>query len=139
MSRHSAVVPRSPCPVAHALDLLGDRWSLLVVRDLFAGKKRYGEFAGAMEGIPTNILAERLKRLEYAGLIDRTAYQHNPARYEYTLTAAGSALRPVMREIVNWGRRYLPGTLVRAELTGDPADSPFLPPWIKVPTARRKN
>ncbi len=131
-------VRRSPCPVACALDLLGDKWTLIVVRDLFAGLKRYGEFASRMEKIPTNLLADRLKRLETAGLITSSAYQDNPPRYEYTLTPAGKALRPVMQELVNWGRRHLPGTRVRAEATGDPADSPFLPAWIKLPARRRK-
>ena len=133
----AATFRRSPCPVAGALDLLGDRWTLLVVRDLFAGLKRYGEFAGAMEGIPTNLLADRLKRLEAAGVITSSPYQDNPPRYEYALTPAGEALRPVMQELVNWGRRHLPGTMVRAEATGNPADSPFLPAGIKLP-ARRK-
>jgi DNA-binding HxlR family transcriptional regulator len=128
---------RSPCPVAGALDLLGDKWTLLVVRDLFAGMKRYGEFAGAMEGIPTNLLADRLKRLEAAGVITSSPYQDNPPRYEYALTPAGEALRPVMRELVTWGLRHLPGTMVRAEATGNPAESPFLPAGIKRP-ARRK-
>ncbi len=129
---------RSPCPVAGALDLLGDKWTLLVVRDLFAGMKRYGEFAGGMEKIPTNLLADRLKRLTVAGLVTSSAYQDNPPRHEYALTPAGEALRPVMQELVNWGRRHLPGTMVRAEFTGNPADSPFLPAWIKLPGRRRK-
>src|SRR5256885_15547057 len=63
----SRSTPRSPCPVACSLDLLGDRWTLLVVRDLFWGKTKYGEFLASPEGIPTNILADRLQRLEVAG------------------------------------------------------------------------
>jgi DNA-binding HxlR family transcriptional regulator len=129
---------RSPCPVAGALDLLGDRWTLLVVRDLFAGLKRYGDFAGSLEKIPTNLLADRLARLARAGLIRRTRYQGNPPRFEYTLTPAGEALRPVMQELVNWGRRYVPGTMMRAEVTGNPADSPFLPSWIKQSARARR-
>jgi len=136
--RPRAAARRSVCPIAGVLDLLGDKWTLLVVRDLFAGKRRYGEFAGAMEKIPTNILAERLARLEAAGVIKRAPYQDNPPRYEYSLTPAGEALRPVMQEIVNWGRRHLEGTLVRAEVTGNPADSPFLPAWIKLPARRAR-
>lgn len=140
MSRRpaTATTRRSPCPIASALDLLGDKWTLLVVRDLFVGMKRYGEFAGAMEKIPTNLLADRLARLEAAGLITSAPYQDNPPRYEYSLTPTGEALRPVMQAIVNWGRRHLDGTLVRAEITGNPADSPFLPAWIKLPGRRRK-
>lgn len=140
MTRRSVAAPsvRSPCPIACTLDVLGDKWTLLVVRDLFAGMKRYGEFAGGLEKIPTNILAERLQRLEAAGLITSAPYQDNPPRYEYLLTPAGQALRPVMQEIVNWGRRHRPGALVRAEVTGNPADSPFLPAWIKLPARRGK-
>ena len=136
-SRRPAAVPRrSPCPVAGALDLLGDKWTLLLVRDLFSGPKRYGDFAGAMEGIPTNLLADRLKRLEAAGLVTRRAYQDNPPRHTYALTPAGAALRPVLQALVNWGRLHLPGTMVRAEVSGNPADSPFLPGWIKLPARR---
>lgn len=137
-SRSSSLPRRSPCPVANALDLLGDRWTLLVIRDLFSGLKRYGEFAAGMEKIPTNLLAERLLRLENAGLLRRSPYQKNPPRYDYELTDAGKALGPVIQELLNWGRRYLPGTLVRAEITGNPADSPFLPAGIKLPRSRQK-
>jgi len=129
---------RSPCPVARTLDLLGDKWTLLVIRDLFAGRRRYGELAESMERIPSNLLADRLKRLEDAGVITRSPYQDNPPRYEYALTATGQALRPVLQEIVNWGRRHLPGTMVRAEVTGNPADSPFLPSGIKLPANRAR-
>lgn len=124
--------------MANALDLLGDRWTLLVIRDLFSGLKRYGEFAGSLEKIPTNILAERLLRLETAGLIRSSPYQQNPPRYDYELTAAGRALGPVIQELLNWGHRYLPGTKVRAEITGNPADSPFLPAGLKLPRTRPK-
>jgi len=91
------------------------------------------EFADSMEHIPTNLLADRLKRLEDAGIVASSAYQDNPPRHEYRLTPTGEALRPVMQELVNWGRRHLPGTMVRAEATGNAADSPFLPGWIKLP------
>jgi DNA-binding HxlR family transcriptional regulator len=133
MTRRPTPARRSPCPVAGALDLLGDKWTLLVVRDLFAGLKRYGDFAGSLEKIPTNLLADRLARLERAGIIRRTRYQDHPPRHEYALTPKGEALRPVLQEIVNWGRRHLAGTKVRAEFTGNPEDSPFLPSWIKLP------
>src|SRR5262245_52334006 len=128
---------RSPCPIAGTLDLLGVKWTLLVVRDLFSGRKRYGEQAASMERIPTNLLAERLKRLEDAGVIASAPYQDNPPRHEYTLTPMGEALRPVLQEIVNWGRRHLAGTMVRAEATGNPADSPFLPAGVKLAGRRR--
>lgn len=102
---------RSPCPVSVTLDMLGDKWTLLVVRDLFRGLKRYGEFLESPEGIPTNILADRLKRLEKYGVIEKNAYQDNPVRYEYALTKKGTALGPVLKSIVNWANEYIPGTI----------------------------
>ncbi len=101
---------RSPCPIAGTLDVVGDRWTLLVVRDLLWGKKRYNDLASSPEGIPTNILADRLKRLESAGLVKKTAYQMRPVRFEYRLTAKGEALRPVIRAISLWGEAHVPGT-----------------------------
>jgi len=87
---------RSPCPVACCLDLLGDKWTLLVVRDLLLGKTTYSEFQKSPEGIPTNILAERLKRLLAAGVIEKSQYQERPKRYAYHLTRN---VRNVMRII----------------------------------------
>jgi DNA-binding HxlR family transcriptional regulator len=101
---------RSPCPVASTLDILGDKWTLLVVRDLFAGKKTYSEFQASPEKIPTNILAERLKRLLQNGIIEKTPYQEHPVRYEYGLTAKGRDLGPVLLAVVRWGEMHLPGT-----------------------------
>jgi DNA-binding HxlR family transcriptional regulator len=107
---------RSACPVACSLDLLGDRWTLLVVRDLFRGLTRYGEFLAGPEGIPTNILAERLERLEAAGLIKRTPYQQNPPRYAYTLTPKGADLKPVLGALAMWAMHHLPRTQPDKEL-----------------------
>ena len=101
---------RSRCPVATSLDVIGDRWSLLVIRDLFAGKRRYGEFLASAERIPTNILAERLKRLENAGLIASVQYSEHPPRFEYKLTESGRALGPVLDAMANWGEAQFPGT-----------------------------
>jgi len=84
---------RSACAVANSLDILGDKWSLLVVRDLLHGKRTYGELALSPERIPTNILADRLKRLESAGIVTSTPYQERPVRYAYTLTPKGRALK----------------------------------------------
>jgi len=102
---------RSPCAVANSLDLVGDKWSLLVVRDLFYGKRTYGELADSPEHIPTNILADRLKRLEAAGIISSTPYQQRPVRYAYALTPKGRDLGDVLRAFVRWGRRHIPGTI----------------------------
>ncbi len=105
---------RSPCAVANTLDLIGDRWSLLLVRDLLLdGKRTYGELLAAPEAIPTNILAERLKRLEAAGVIVRKAYQQRPPRYTYELSRKGMALGDVVRAIVKWGLQHIPDTEAR--------------------------
>jgi|SRR5215471_17088789 len=101
---------RSLCPVACSLDVIGDRWTLLVIRDLFAGKSRFGDFASSPEHIPTNILAERLKRLEAAGLIEATAYSEHPPRFEYHLTPRGLELEPVLDALASWGLAQFPGT-----------------------------
>jgi DNA-binding HxlR family transcriptional regulator len=99
---------RSPCPISCTLDVLGDKWTLLVIRDLMWRDKRlYSEFLQSPEGIPTSVLAERLKRLEEAGLITKEAYQHNPVRYAYQLTAAGNALRPLLQSIGVWGAHHI--------------------------------
>jgi DNA-binding HxlR family transcriptional regulator len=100
---------RSRCPVACVLDIVGDRWSLLVIRDLMRGKRRYAELLASPEGIPTNILAERLRRLKKAGVIASRRYSAHPPRVEYLLTAKGEDLRPIMRAMAEWGVRYVEG------------------------------
>lgn len=101
---------RSSCAIANSLDVVGDKWSLLVVRDLLHGKRTYGELVTSPERIPTNILADRLKRLESAGIIASAAYQQRPVRYAYTLTKKGAALGDVLLALVRWGKEYIPGT-----------------------------
>ncbi len=100
---------RSRCPVSCTLDVLGDRWSLLVVRDLLRGKHRFGELTASAEAIPTNILAERLRRLKAKGIIRARRYSGAPPRMEYFLTAKGEDLRPVLRAMVDWGVRHAGG------------------------------
>ena len=100
---------RSACPVSRTLDVLGDRWSLLVVRDLMRGKRRFAEFLESKEGIPTNTLADRLKRLVRAGIIESRRYSDHPPRVEYVLTPKGEDLRPMMRAMVDWGVRHAGG------------------------------
>jgi len=108
---------RSDCPISNVLDLLGDKWTLIVIRDmLLFEKKLYKELAESTEGIPTNILADRLKRLESSGIIRKEAYQQNPPRYSYRLTAKGFDLYPVLRELISWGAKHIPGIP-----RGDPA------------------
>jgi len=101
---------RSICPITNTLDLLGDKWTLIVIRDLFLGKHTYSEFQVSPEGIPTNILAARLKRLLESDLIEKEAYQERPVRYAYSLTDKGKTLAPIVKEIVKWGLSNIPGT-----------------------------
>jgi DNA-binding HxlR family transcriptional regulator len=105
---------RSPCPIAGALDILGDTWTLLVMRDLlFYDKHRFAEFLDSPEGISTNILAERLTRLERSGLIERRRYQDRPPRDEYVLTTRGYDLLPMLKELIKWGQQHVPGVALR--------------------------
>jgi DNA-binding HxlR family transcriptional regulator len=101
---------RSPCAVACTLDLVGDKWSLLVIRDLLRGRVTYGELQKSPEGIPTNILAARLKKLEDVALIAKSAYQKHPVRYAYELTEKGRALSEVLGAFARWGKKHIPGT-----------------------------
>ncbi|HZZ19487.1 MAG TPA: helix-turn-helix domain-containing protein [Opitutaceae bacterium] len=107
---------RSNCPIACSLDLVGDRWTLVIVRDLLRGLTKYGEFLGGEEGIPTNVLAERLVRLEEARLVTKTPYQQNPVRFSYELTAKGRTLAPVVGAIAMWGQKNFPGAALDPEL-----------------------
>jgi DNA-binding HxlR family transcriptional regulator len=115
-SHSASVVRRSSCPISCALDLLGDKWTLLVIRDLFRGRTRFSEFLGAPEGIPTNILADRLARLELAGVIESEPYQKNPPRFAYTLTPKGADLKAVIGAMASWSMRHLPRTHPDSEL-----------------------
>ena len=94
---------RSPCPVACALDIFGDRWTLLVIRDLFLGRTRFKDFAGAPEGIPTNILADRLERLLAHGFIEQMPAEDGAKRMAYRLTQKGKSLGPVLKAMRDWG------------------------------------
>lgn len=91
--------------------MLGDRWTLLVVRDLVRGKRRFADFLDSSERIPTNILADRLKRLQRDGIIAAHRYSDRPPRMEYVLTSKGEDLRPLVREMVTWGVRHEGGRM----------------------------
>jgi DNA-binding HxlR family transcriptional regulator len=99
---------RSQCPVARTLDLIGDRWSLLIVRDMLFGRSKFQEFLSSAENIPTNVLSSRLKLLENSGLVKASLYQRHPPRFAYTLTDKGKKLAPVIRAIADWGESSLP-------------------------------
>jgi DNA-binding HxlR family transcriptional regulator len=97
----------SGCPIDYSLDIFGDRWTLLVIRDLvFAGKRHFREFIASPEGIASNILASRLKKLEQRGLISRKPDPHNRKQVVYQLSEKGMDLIPVLLEIIRWGGRH---------------------------------
>ena len=104
---------RSVCPVACTLDLVGDRWTLLVVRDLFCGKTHFKEFAASPEGIATNILTDRLDRLLEAELVEQYPSPLNPNRFAYRLTERGRSLGDMLQAISAWGLEHLDGTEAR--------------------------
>lgn len=103
---------RSGCPIAATLDVVGDRWSLVIIRDMINGKSRFGEFVDSPERITTNVLTDRLTQMEEAGLVERIAYQQRPPRFEYKLSAKGEALLPVLQEMCRWANRFVPDTWV---------------------------
>lgn len=101
---------RSPCPVACALDLIGDRWTLLVIRDLFLGRSRFKDFTASPESIPTNILSDRLLRLREADLVQQVPAGDGTKRLGYQLTEKGRSLGPILMAVRDWGLAWEPGT-----------------------------
>lgn len=102
----SVTVPGRPCPAAATLQIVGERWSLLVVRELLFGVRRFDAIA-RNTGAPRDRLTARLRSLEETGIVERRAYQDRPARYEYHLTEAGRDLAPVVFALFTWGGRWL--------------------------------
>ncbi|HEX5997970.1 MAG TPA: helix-turn-helix domain-containing protein [Hyphomicrobiaceae bacterium] len=95
------------CPVARALDIVGEKWSLLILRDLARnGPQRFQELEERLPGVAPNTLSARLKWLEAQGVIESRQYQRHPPRYEYLLTERGQALRPVLKALYAWGENY---------------------------------
>jgi DNA-binding HxlR family transcriptional regulator len=112
---------RSGCPINLAVEVMGDRWSLMVLRDMMFGDRHYFRelMAGSVEGIASNILADRLRRLVDNGLLWRTDDPMHRQKIRYSLTEAGVQLVPVMAALGSWGRRHMPAShelSVRAEL-----------------------
>lgn len=101
---------RSACSIARTLEIVGDKWTLLVIRDLmWHGKHTYDALQNSAEQVPTNILAQRLRKLMQWGLVARKPYQDRPIRYHYHLTDAGRSLEPVLKQIMQWGHNHLGG------------------------------
>lgn len=111
----SMTLDRSCCPVACTLDIVGDKWTLLVIRDLLLGRTHFKEFAAAPEGIATNILTNRLARLLEYGLIEKFPSDEVPGKEAYRLTKKGKSLGPVVRSIANWGLTHLDGTVAKMQ------------------------
>jgi DNA-binding HxlR family transcriptional regulator len=100
---------RSDCPVSSALDIIGDKWSLLIVRDIMMnGKNTYNEFLKSKEKIATNVLADRLSMLESAGILAKEEHPESKAKIFYRLTHKGINLLPVLVELILWSDAYLP-------------------------------
>ena len=100
---------RSLCPIATALDIVGDKWSMVIIRDMLSGKSKFSEFLASPEGIKKNILNQRLKRLVELGLVRRRQYESRPPRFEYVLSQAGADLLPVLQELAKWSHRHVCG------------------------------
>jgi DNA-binding HxlR family transcriptional regulator len=94
------------CPIARTLDIIGERWTILILRDLVvAGPRRFQDFERSLAGISPNTLSARLKRLEDRGIVERRFYEQHPPRAEYVLTKKGTQLRPVLKALLEWGRQ----------------------------------
>lgn len=104
-----------PCPVAQALEMIGDGWNLLILREAFYGAQRFEQFAAPL-GIASNTLSARLKALVEHGLFERQLYSARPPRHEYRLTARGRDLRPVILTLLQWGQRHGGGAAQQVQL-----------------------
>ncbi|OUS34938.1 transcriptional regulator [Rhodobacterales bacterium 56_14_T64] len=101
---------RSGCPIATTLDIVGDRWTLVILRDMLCGKSRFSDFMTSPEQITASVLTDRLARMEREGLVVKKTYQLRPKRYEYRLTDKGEALLPVTQAMSIWANRFMPDT-----------------------------
>jgi DNA-binding HxlR family transcriptional regulator len=108
---------QSGCPVAYGLDVFGDKWTLVVVRDMiFLGKRRFNEFLASPEKMASNILADRLKRLEEECVVTKRHDPENESKFIYELTPKGKELIPLILEVLLWGSKYAPNSNAPAEL-----------------------
>ena len=94
------------CPVATTINLIGNKWKLLIIRDLLASTRRFGELRKNLEGISQRVLTQNLRELENDGLIKRKVYAEVPPRVEYSLNALGRSLLPIISTMANWGNNY---------------------------------
>ena len=98
------------CPVARTLDIIGDRWTILLLRDLFRqGPRRFQDFQDSLAGVAPNVLSTRLKALEEHGIVERQMYSDRPPRVQYALTKRGKSLGPIVAAIRDWGMQHTGG------------------------------
>lgn len=112
------------CPVARTLGVVGDRWTILVLRDLSWGRRRFAGLLNALEGISTNLLSDRLKRLEASNMVERVFYSEHPPRQEYRLTQKGKAFVPVLLALKDYGENWEPRRRKNGDSIGVPEASP---------------
>ena len=106
MSEQKTAKPLPACPVETTLTLIGDKWKVLILRDLMTGTKRFGELKRSVGGVSQKVLTAQLRAMEDSGLLTRTVYAEVPPRVEYTLTGTGESLRPVIAAMFDWGMDY---------------------------------
>lgn len=106
MSESKTVKELPACPVETTLTLIGDKWKVLILRDLLTGTKRFGELKKSIGNVSQKVLTAQLRAMEESGLLTRTVYAEVPPRVEYTLTELGQSLRPILDAMWNWGEGY---------------------------------
>jgi DNA-binding HxlR family transcriptional regulator len=139
MLRHD--YPGQPCSLAKSLEVIGERWSLLIVRDVMNGNRRFSGIQASL-GVARNVLSARLQRLVDEDILERRAYQESPPRHEYFLTEKGLDLWPALMALMHWGDRHTPGpegppmTVVHEECGGEVSDRGICESCGQVLTAR---
>lgn len=106
MSTQKTAKELPACPVETTLTLIGDKWKVLILRDLLTGTKRFGELKKSVGNISQKVLTAQLRAMEESGLLTRTVYAEVPPRVEYTLTELGESLKPILDAMLNWGEEY---------------------------------
>ena len=106
MSEQKSVKDLPACPVETTLTLIGDKWKVLILRDLLDGTKRFGELKKSLGAVSQKVLTAQLRAMEESGLLTRTVYAEVPPRVEYTLTELGKSLKPILDALWNWGEEY---------------------------------
>ena len=106
MAASSAHKELPACPVETTLTLIGDKWKVLIIRDLLTGTKRFGELKKSVTGITQKVLTNNIRQMEASGLIKRNVYAEVPPRVEYSLTETGWSLKPILDSMVKWGNEY---------------------------------